>query len=212
MPVSLKHYKGHTIALYHDQDGGDSRSWDNLGEMVCNRGLGDHQVNSGIEGAYYALAQCGWEEPSSYSDKWWGSNKEHFEYLIGELDKVAIWLYLYVYEHSGITMNTTGFSCPWDSSTAGLIFCPKTKARNEYGWKKLTKARIEKVEEYLKGEVETYDKELCGEIYGRAVFEGELEDECDLLDSIESCWGFYGQESAIEDAKQFIDNCIKKTA
>lgn len=30
---------------------------------------------------------------------------------------------LYLYDHSGITMNTAGFSCPWDSGMVGAIVC-----------------------------------------------------------------------------------------
>jgi len=29
---------------------------------------------------------------------------------------------LYLYDHSGITMNTTGFSCGWDSGQVGIIY------------------------------------------------------------------------------------------
>ena len=32
-----------------------------------------------------------------------------------ELNSVAIVQPLYLYDHGGITMNTTGFSCSWDS-------------------------------------------------------------------------------------------------
>ena len=38
--------------------------------------------------------------------------------LIGELENVVI-LPLYLHDHSGLTMNTSGFHCPWDSGQVG---------------------------------------------------------------------------------------------
>jgi len=93
---------------------------------------------------------------------------------------------LYLYDHSGITMRTTPFSCPWDSGQVGVIFVEKNKVREEYGWKVITAKRKEKILERLKGEVETYDQYLRGEVYGfRKLVDGE---------EVDSCWGFYGSD------------------
>ena len=48
---------------------------------------------------------------------------EHKELLqlLEQSGKFVI-LSLYLYDHSGITMNTTGFSCPWDSGQVGWIY------------------------------------------------------------------------------------------
>ena len=35
---------------------------------------------------------------------------------------------LYLYDHSGLSMNTSGFSCPWDSGQVGWIYCNNEKA------------------------------------------------------------------------------------
>ena len=50
----------------------------------------------------------------------------------GEDEVVALPLYLY--DHSGITMNTSGFSCPWDSGQVGWIYCTKKRFREETGY------------------------------------------------------------------------------
>ena len=42
----------------------------------------------------------------------------------------AVILPLYLYDHSGITMNTTGFSCGWDSGQVGFI-CISKKRKQE---------------------------------------------------------------------------------
>ncbi len=80
-------------------------------------------------------------------------------------EDVCVILPLYLYDHSGITMNTTGFSCPWDSGQVGWVFVSKKKVREEYGVKRITESLVEKVTEILKGEVKTYDMYLTGELY-----------------------------------------------
>lgn len=164
---TLEH-NGKTINIKYDQDPESPREWDNLGTMACfhNRyNLGDkHSLSI--------------EEVKD----------------IAENDKDYISLPLYLYDHSGITMNTTGFSCPWDSGQVGIIFVEKSKVRKEYGWKLITQKRKEKILDYLRGEVETYDQYLTGDVFGFEILnsEGELED---------SCWGFFGEEYAIAEAK-----------
>ena len=93
---------------------------------------------------------------------------------------------LYLYDHSGITIATTPFSCSWDSGKIGFIYITKEKARKEYGWKVMTKKRVEQIENYLQGEVETYDQFLRGEVYRYEVYEGE--------EMIDSCGGFFGSD------------------
>ena len=44
--------------------------------------------------------------------------------LVEQMDGMVI-LPLYLYDHSGITMNTCGFSCPWDSGQVGWIYADK---------------------------------------------------------------------------------------
>jgi hypothetical protein len=86
---------------------------------------------------------------------------------------------LYLYDHSGITIKTTPFNDEWDSGCVGFIYITKEKVRKEYGWKIISKKRREKIEEYLRSEVKTYDQFLTGDVWG---FETEKD----------SCWGFYG--------------------
>jgi len=111
---------------------------------------------------------------------------------------------LYLYDHSGITMNTTGFSCPWDSGKVGWIFITKEKARKEFSWVRITKKRLEKIEGYLKGEVETYDQYLTGDVYGYRITDTDTEEEVD------SCWGFYGEEYCMEEAVGITEYMVEK--
>lgn len=170
---TLEH-NGKTINIKYDDCPESPREWDNLGTMICFHGrynLGDKH------------------------------NIDHNDYnSFGEMKKAiekkydAVVLPLYLYDHSGITISTSPFSCNFDSGQVGFIAISKEKARNEYGWKNITAKRKERLTLYLEGEVETYDQYLRGDIFGYEILnsDGKLED---------SCWGFYGEESAIEEAK-----------
>lgn len=121
------------------------------------------------------------------------------ERLLKVISEKYIVLPLYLYDHSGLTMNTTGFSCPWDSGQVGWIYVSKEDALKEFGGKSFTATTRQKAETLLRGEVEYYDAYLRGECYGYELYKnGELED---------SCWGFVGD---CEDALKAIEEYLPK--
>lgn len=101
-------------------------------------------------------------------------------------DPNNIVLPVYMYDHSGITINTTGFSCPWDSGQVGIIYCTKQKAVHEFGKKVCTKKVREAAIRCMVGEIKTVDQYLTGQVYGFRVYNPEGEE-------VDSCWGFYGE-------------------
>jgi hypothetical protein len=114
--------------------------------------------------------------------------------------KDIISLPLYLYDHSGITMNTTGFSCRWDSGCVGFIYVTKEQVRKEYNVKRITKDIVDKVTKVLQGEVKTYDQYLTGDVYGYRISKVEVCDKgCEHKEEVDSCWGYYGMESVEED-------------
>ena len=179
-------YKNHTINIIYDPDPQNPRTeWDNLGKMICfhNRyDLGDkHNYQSPIECA------------------------ENIN------EKTAIILPLYLYDHSGPTINTTGFSCPWDSGQVGIIYVTKTDIRKEYGWKRLSKKRKALINQYLGNEVEIYDYYLKNEVFGYSIM--KLEKECPMCqhneaEEIDSCWGFYGTDFEGNGLLEQAKGCI----
>lgn len=174
MLIETIDYKGHSIEIFQDQDPIDPREYDHLGEMVFfhrNYDLGDKHN--------YSMEEL----------------KEMIE--TGEY----IYLPVYIYEHLGITINTTGFSCRWDSRQLGYIIISKEKAKKEYGWKILTKGRIREIEQSLENEVTEYDQYLTGDVYGYGT------------DCGGGCWGYYGETGRnymIEEAKAEIDFVVKE--
>lgn len=127
---------------------------------------------------------------------------EHPKYNLGdsnlqgrEPSKGNISLPLYLYDHGGITISTTPFSCKWDSSRVGTIFVSKEKIYKEYGVKRISKTLRRKVIDILRAEIKIYDDYLTGNVWGY-VIKNENNEEVD------SCWGFFGdKEYCMEDAK-----------
>lgn len=128
----------------------------------------------------------------NFEDKWELLEREGFYYLP-----------LYIYEHSGITMNVGGFSCPWDSGQAGWIYTTKEeivkcggKIKSSNGnWINITnKNWREAAKKWLEGEVEEYDMYLRGECYGYIVDELIDVDNDEWEEQTDSCWGFYSSK------------------
>jgi len=117
----------------------------------------------------------------------------------------AVILPVFMYDHSGITINTTGFSCPWDSGQIGFIFVSRDQVKKEYGWKRLSKKRLSKIEQYLNGEIETYNQYLKGDVFGFII-----EDESG--EHVDSCWGFYGYEYCKTEAEAIVKNILASEA
>ena len=175
------------IKIVQDTDPSDPRGDDNLGTMVCFHG----RYNLGDKHDYRARDYDGWDE---------------MEAAIIKRENVGVILPLYLYDHSGLTMNTTGFSCPWDSGQVGFIYISKKKMLEEYGGKIVTAKLKERVKQYLIGEVETYDQFLTGDVYGYQIFEIDEDEEYD----IDSCWGFYGEDYCMTEAESIVNHLIEK--
>ena len=126
--------------------------------------------------------------------------------------KVLAILPVYMYDHSGQTINTTGYGGMYgyfDSGQIGWVFVNK-ECLKEWGYKSrkgYEKATERTLEDDMRSNVELYDTYIRGDVYGfRAI--DTLDDEV-----IDSCWGYYGDsgvEEAIEQAKLSIDFEIKR--
>lgn len=173
--IQTKNVAGYTINIVRDNNPISPRYDDNLGTMVCfhNRyDLGDkHKYNH-----------------KDYNN--WDGLKR----AIIRNENPCVILPIYMYDHSGITINTTGFSCPWDSGRIGFIFASKEKVRKEFGVKRIDSKLKTRVEEQLIGEVETYDQFLRGDVYGF-----EILDEND--NHIDSGWGYYDEDECMVEAE-----------
>jgi len=119
------------------------------------------------------------------------------------LDGHIITLPLYLYDHSGITMNTTGFGCRWDSGQVGFIWIDIAKTKEAMGWKRFTANRRDHIRSMLKAEVSVYDTYLRGAFCGYVITKDRDDEQFD------SCWGYDDTDYAISEAKLYIDTIIK---
>jgi hypothetical protein len=165
--VEAYSYKGYTLRIQSDPEPESPREWDNIGTMVCwhrRYNLGDEQP------------KC---TPTEYR---------------ADLHPDSIILPLYLYDHSGLTISTGPFSCPWDSGQVGFIYVEPNTIMEEYG---ITEGEVkthrQQVEGQLRGEVETYDQYLRGDVYGYRVFDPQ--GEC-----VDSCGGFFGMDYCKDEA------------
>jgi hypothetical protein len=191
--------------------------YDNLGTMICFHRrylLGDHKESKNYsDPSDFLRTLSGIDTDTPYYERLFEklSEEEINQYHMDKALKNHIILPLYLYDHSGISISTGSFSDPWDSGQVCWIYVSHTKIQEEYKWKNLTKKRIEQIEKYLKGEVETYDDFLTGNVYGFKVYEPvspELEAE-ETDEEIHSCWGFFGDpdKSGIKDEVFSIIKC-----
>ena len=167
---------GKTVEIHLDDNPESPREWDNLGEILYT----SHRYVLGDRRV----------------------DSEEITKTLARKDVVSLPVYAYI--HSGTCLNTTGYSCPWDSGQSGIIFVTKEQIRKEYSCKIVTKKIREKVLSVLRSEVETYSQFCEGQVYGYQIKEKDGEET-------DSCWGFFGLEYCKAEATQ-VANYEPKTA
>jgi len=192
MEVKTIERSGFTAVLQTDPDPINPRKdYDNFGHMVCwhrRYNLGDEQPKMNFS-EWRRLLASGIVENDVDDDA----------VAAKIINENTIMLPLFLYDHSGITMNTTGFSCQWDSGQVGVIYATKDDVIKEYGeW---NPENIEKARKLMVGEVETYDQLLTGDVYGYEITDksGEV---------VDSCWSIFGDKWANEEMEMALNAAV----
>jgi hypothetical protein len=184
--IETKRIGKYEIEIIPDSNPESPREWDNLGTMVCQHrryNLGDKHD--------YDLNDC---------NSWLDVQKE--------LGYPPIILNLYLYDHSGITMSCKPFGDKWDSGQVGFIFATNETLVKEYG--RVDEEVINKAQSVLEGEVKTYDQYLTGDVYGYKIYELSTCDHGhEHMEEVDSCWGYYGEDSCMEEAESIVNSLIK---
>jgi len=81
----------------------------------------------------------------------------------------------------------------------GHIYVTPDEIRKEYGVRHITKKTVEVVKNVLEAEVKIFGCYMNGDVFGYV-----LEDE--KGNELGSCWGYYGDEHCLEEAKAAADN------
>ncbi|GGF91371.1 MULTISPECIES: hypothetical protein [Cysteiniphilum] len=172
------------ITLCDDYD--NPRDWCNLSQMICFH----RKYSLGDEHEYNHNDYLSWEELKNA--------------LIKQHD-IAIIKPIYLYDHSGITIDTTPFHCQLDSGQIGFVFVTKDNLRSWFSKKRLSAQDLNYAQELLNKEISIYNAYLSGSVYGYMVYNNKNE----LLDS---CSGYYddnhNKSGLMSDAKAFIDTHI----
>lgn len=226
-PFTMKDTDGNEYLLKIEEDEcpEDPRNWDNLCTMICwhhSYRLGDkHSFDNPdefMQHLYLDVTGKHWCDDHE-SDDWQDVYKE-----LQKTDLVLI-KQINLYDHSGITVSTSSgypYNDRWDSCCVGFIYVTKKTIFKECGniteenWK-------ERADQYLEGEMKTYDQYLRGDVYGFFLAKkvvkqdkcphcGEVIREYEDEEEVDSCWGFYGhclEENGILDNigidLQFVD-------
>ena len=178
-------YKNYKINIVDDNDSESPRDWDNLGTMVCfhNR---------------YTLG----DKSNLTKDMFENWNELH-KFL--KTHGAIIILPVYLYDHSGITISCSDnypYNDRWDSMQVGFIYANRDAILKEFNCKNITSKIKDKATHILKSEINTYDMYLRGEVYGFKILDSQDNE-------IDSCYGFYGNNDLLIEAKSTIDYLIK---
>lgn len=168
---TYKRKDGGFVSIVPDNNPYSPREWDNMGTMLYRQTRSRYILGDKEE------------------------TDEEIQRMIEEED--ITYLPLYVYIHGGVTMNTTGFTCPWDSSSAGIIYMDRSDLKKEG----ITE---EQAIECMKSEVETFDKYLCGDVYGVILWHEETCETCGNTEQItdDSYFGLYGYKDVLATVKE----------
>lgn len=222
-------YRGHNINIYHDDDVESPRDWDTAGTIACfsvRYALGDkHSYNNSVSGFLCALVEetCKKEEIAAAllsmgqvsMDDIDKINTDPYYYMrsvdsaptfyLSILDRHVVILPIFLYDHSGITIRTSPFSCLWDSGQVGYIYITYEKAKQEYGFETIDQGAVEKIKAYLINEVNIYDQYLTGDVYYYTV---EPKENNKMPGCTDSCGGFYGHDFEMNGLMESARDCI----
>jgi len=181
-PVKTIEYKNHTINIYYEENPESPREWDNLCEIHYSH-------------KRYIIGDVGYSTGQKCIE------------AVKDMEKNGDLVFpLYMYEHGGITISLTPYSCPWDSGQVGFVVAPRLKFLKEYGKKIFTKKLKEKALKMAQAEVNTFDTYLRGDVYGYKIVKDD--------EVVDSCYGYYGDdtEEVIKEAKSVIDQITTEIA
>ncbi|GHV37497.1 hypothetical protein FACS18949_17820 [Clostridia bacterium] len=199
--AAVKTHGAYTLKMVYDDYPDNPRENDNFSTMVCWHSrymLGDKHDYESRDDFFRDLVEkvCKCSEIVDFV------RLEQSE-QINLVSQHCLIQPLYLYDHSGLTINTTGFTCPWDSGQIGWAYVSHADIIKEYG--ALTPETIEKARHLLNAEVKEYDYYLRGECYGFQLLENGEE--------IDSCYGFLGDfDDAKEAIKGYLPDSITQLA
>jgi len=191
-PVETFEVDGKIVEIHIDEDPQNPR--DKEYQDLCDMFICFHKrYQIGDKHDYKSEDYSGWDEMEKQ--------------IIKDLDPLEI-RPLYLYDHSGITISSNPFSCPWDSGQIGFVLITKKSARETCMVKRISKKTREWAKKCLDGSIEELDSYLRGECYGY-VIKTKPTDEDEEGEELESCWGFGGDIKYVREEATNLAKVIK---
>lgn len=194
---------GYTLEVQPDEWPLNPRKeYDNLATFCCDHGRYDLGDSDGHEKARTAVRNSRYWKAS-----WDGIDLHHgpnIYAVMAECEDIVM-LPLYLYDHSGITISTTPFSCPWDSGQVGFAFMTRDVILKYIpgGVQRLSQKQKAEARRLIRLEVKTYDAYLTGDCWQWSIT------DTDTNEIVESCGGYL---AGFEDAKTDGRDALKALA
>ena len=182
MNAETETYKGHEIEIKYDENPLNPRTeWDNFTEIHCCSS--NHYLGE------------------HNHDSWDDVHKAIRE--AKEQGNLVFKVFAYI--HSGTSLSLESFHgklpqghAEFDSGQCGYIVVNKKDIVGSWGKKNWTDKLRKKAYEVAQQDIETFNSYLNGQVFGYVV------------DDVDSCWGYYDTEYALEEARDIIDYTIKE--
>lgn len=204
MSNDSQEYKGYRIRIEQDTDAESPRtSYDNAGTLIVFHSryeLGDpaHGYRSIEELLEHVLTTGAVWLPVT-----------HHEGHISSLSVDVVGMVNTRMEYgSGQFESTDDYNTLILDRQHGVIFMDTETVIKEFG-NDSQESRMQALE-CLKGEIETYNQYLAGDIYGFVITKDCDLDDCDGSKQVDSCWGYYGEEDCKAEAKSVVDYLAKE--
>jgi hypothetical protein len=115
---------------------------------------------------------------------------------------------LHMYDHGGIAISTSPFSCRWDSGQIGYVWISQNHIdhigchmQDSETWQDY----ISRLDKYLENEVTEYNDYLQGNVYGFQL----IDEDKNIIDS---CYGFIGDDFSQNGLYDYIGrDLLRKT-
>lgn len=172
-----------------DEEALDPREdFDNAGMMACwhsRYNLGDEQPKCSPEDYLLRMMQ---DRELNLHGKWVPDEVKEQD-LKAYIEKHFLVLPLYLYDHSGLSMQVTPFQCLFDSGKVGFIYVDRE-----------SKA-YDNLREGLIAEVQVYSQYLQGDVWQYVI-----EDSSGNV--VNSCCGFYGFDACVSEARHIASGYV----
>ena len=204
------------LTFHQDNDSEDPRTWDNPANMLCwhnNYNLGDTHNYGCIHDVLCDLCEqygldvttiCQYKSDEE-------TPKQRDRRIIEDLKEYVCIKFLYLYDHSGITISLNDFKDPWDSGVVGIIYMDKTTTlkefpnSNEDNWYVIA-------EQHLEDEVTEYDQWITGDVYAFSLDKLVKCPHCNHEEEefVDSCGGFIGSDITTNGMMEYFPEDVVK--